>query len=226
MGWNTITEGDAAAFARDGYAVVRRLLKFAAGGTPVHYLPGNHDGALRRYLPLGLGELHLDDRLELDLDGVRTLFLHGDAADLLLGTPRWVARLGALSYDALEWTSNRLNAVRRWCGRPPRSLAATVKANLAAAQRHVARFEEVCARLAAERGCGAVVCGHIHVAADRRLRIGERSVRYLNSGDWVDSLTALEYDAGSWRVARWHELAAAGAVRAPELDETAAVGAA
>ena len=184
--------------------VLRRLLKFAQRGTPVHYVTGNHDEALRRYTLFILGHVELVDRLELDIDGRRTWFLHGDAFDALIATPRWLQWIGTLSYDGISFVSAWLNRLRSWFGLPGISPARYFKENLASAGRHIARFEEVCARMAAERGCDTVVCGHIHAANKRLYQVPQGSdvkeVLYLNSGDWVESCTALEYADGQWSV--------------------------
>lgn len=206
--------------------VVRRLLKFAAAGVPVHYITGNHDGALRRYTALGLGAISLVDRLELTLHGRRHWFLHGDAFDLALGTGRLAAWIGAWSHDALLSLGVGLNALRRRLGLAEVSLVSAVREGVGAARRHVERFERCCAEAAAARGCEVVVAGHIHVPAQREIAVGGRTITYLNSGDWVDSLTALEYAGGVWTLVRWDELLAAGRVAAPHLDDTPAAGAA
>ncbi len=210
--------------------VLRRLLKFAQRGTPVHYVTGNHDEALRKYTPFILGNVELIDRLELEIDGRKTWFLHGDAFDALIGTPRWLQWLGTLSYDGISFVSSWLNRLRSWFGLRGISPAKYFKENLASAGRHIARFEEVCARMAAERGCDTVVCGHIHAANKRLYQVpmGHRGadgqpvaeVLYLNSGDWVESCTALEYVDGQWSVMHLSNLEIA---TVDALEETAAL---
>jgi len=202
---------------------VRRLLKFAADGIPVHYVTGNHDSAMRRYAPLGLGSINLVDRLELVLDGRRHWFLHGDAFDLALGTPRLISGVGTIAYDAVCALGVGLNRMRSWIGLRPVSLAAACKRSVPAARRHIARFEDICLRSAAARGYDAVVAGHIHVPCQRSAVVEGRAVTYLNSGDWVDSLSALEYVDGAWRIVTWAELAAAGQVPVPHLEDSVAI---
>ncbi len=210
--------------------VVRRILKFAAQGVPVHYVCGNHDEALRRYAPFAAGAVELVDRLELDLAGRKTWFIHGDVVEMLLGTPRWLSRLGSFSYDTLETLSGWINRVRGWFGASKVSLATRFKDHLPAARRHVTRFEEAVAGVAARAGYAAVVCGHIHVAAKRTITVDGKTVEYLNSGDWVDSLSALEFAEGAWQVVRWHDLVESGLVQPPRpaddaLEETVAAAA-
>lgn len=200
--------------------VIRRILKLAVDGVPVHYITGNHDGALRRYTSLCLGSVNLVDRLELDLGGRRHWFLHGDAFDLALGTGRVLGWLGTLGYDGLVTLGTGVNAVRRACGFDRVSLANTFKRNLPAARNHIARYEDCCLRAAAARGYDAVVTGHIHMPSMFSRQVAGREVSYLNSGDWVDSLSALEYANGQWSIVRWHSLLEQGLVSAPHLEDT------
>lgn len=204
--------------------VLRRLLKFAQRGTPVHYVTGNHDEALRRYSPFLLGNVELVDRLELVIDGRKHWFLHGDAFDALIATPQWLQWIGTWSYDGVSIVSAWLNRFRTWFGMARISPAKYFKENIASAARHIARFEEVCARMAAERGCAAVVCGHIHAANKRLYQVpqGDTTVDilYLNSGDWVESCTALEYADGHWSVVHVSDLQLIH-----EHDDTVAVSA-
>ena len=199
--------------------VVRRILKFALSGIPVHYITGNHDGALRHYSPFEMGKLELVDRLEMTIAGRKTLFIHGDAFDAVIRTPRWVTWLGTLSYDALVKVGTALNRMRQWMDQPPVSLAQMFKRNLPSAQRHIARYEEVVAHAAARRNCDTVICGHIHLAAQRQFVCDGREVQYLNSGDWVDSCTALECIDGSWKVVHFHELVEQGLIDTRRLQE-------
>jgi UDP-2,3-diacylglucosamine pyrophosphatase LpxH len=200
--------------------VLRRLLKFAQRGVPVHYVTGNHDEALRRYSPFTLGNVDLVDRLELVIDGRRHWFLHGDAFDALIATPRWLQWIGTLGYDGVSFVSSWINRIRVLFGMSRISPARYFKQNLASAARHIARFEETCAKMAAERGCDAVVCGHIHAANKRLYQVNGRDVQYLNSGDWVESCTALEYVDGQWSVVHIDHLAVD---HESALSETAAV---
>ncbi len=198
--------------------VLRRLLKFAQRGVPIHYVIGNHDEALRKYAPFVLGQVELVDELVLELAGVRTWFIHGDRLDGLLATPRWLANLGCWAYDGISWVSCQVNPVRAWFGLQPVIPAAYFKSKLPSATRHIARFAELAARTAHTRGHGAVVCGHIHAAADTMFAFDGITVAYRNSGDWVESCTALEFTEGQWSVAAY-----ADAVGEEALVETQAV---
>jgi UDP-2,3-diacylglucosamine pyrophosphatase LpxH len=190
----------------------------------VTWVTGNHDAALRRFAPLELGGLEIVDRLELDLDGDRTWFLHGDAFDLAIGTGRIAGRIGGWSYDRLLMLNRGINGIRGWFGLPPMSVARRIAASIPAARRHIARFEAACIAAAAERGVAAIVTGHIHHATDRVVAVDGRPVHLLNSGDWVESCTALEYAHGRWSLVRYDDLRAEGLVDDPrDADRTADV---
>ena len=177
-------------------AVLQRLVRFAQEGVQIHLITGNHDDALRRFVPHVLANIHLDDHLEFDLDGRRTLFVHGDLVEAThASTPilRWI---GGQAYDGIMALDALVNRARTWLGGERVSLLAQVKEHLPIAVRHIAGFEAASAAYAVARGCSAVVCGHIHLPRMREIMVGDVSVQYLNSGDWVEHCSALEYRGG------------------------------
>ncbi|MCY1521785.1 UDP-2,3-diacylglucosamine hydrolase [compost metagenome] len=180
--------------------VLRKLMKFMVEGVNVYYLTGNHDELLRKFSGLQLGSFHLSDKLVLNLDGKRAWFFHGDIFDVTMQHSKWLARLGAIGYDSLIL----LNSFVNWCltrlGKEKFSFSKKIKAQFKDAVKFINSFEQTAAALAIENGYDYVVCGHIHQAEQRIIRHEERTVTYLNSGDWVESLTALEYTDGKWEV--------------------------
>lgn len=188
-------------FPKEHIRVLKRLLKLA-GKVPVYYITGNHDEALRRYSPSMVGNLHLVDRLELTIGGERHLFFHGDVFDASIGGAKWLAKLGGHGYDLLI----RINAVVNWClvrmGRPRSSFSARVKKSVKKAVSYIQDFEEAAAIMAVRQGFAHVVCGHIHQPQIRTISGPEGSVNYMNSGDWIEHLSALEYNEGRWRIHR------------------------
>lgn len=180
--------------------VVSRILRLAHQGVEVHLLIGNHDSALRRFAPFLFGPIALRDRLVLDLDGEQVLFLHGDAAELAHPPHALLHWIGGRAYDGMMILGHGINHMRNWWGAPPTSIVRYFKEHLPCAVRHIARYEESCAALAAEAGCSAVVCGHIHLPRMRTIDIAGRAIAYRNSGDWVEHCSALELDRGAWRL--------------------------
>lgn len=186
-------------------AVVRRLMKMAEkDGTKVIYLRGNHDDFLRRLIPLALDRIEIaEEHVHVDLHGRRYLCIHGDAFDAVTVKMRWLAVIGDISYQVLLDINRFYNKWRAWRGKEYYSLSQAIKAKVKSAVSFISSFEEHLQTLASRRGCDGVMCGHIHKAEDRMIG----SVRYLNSGDWVESLTAIvEEDDGSIRVVHRPEL--------------------
>ena len=206
--------------------LVRYLAGLAAKGTPIHYLTGNHDELLRRFAGTRLGALHLDNKLVLDLPHGKTWLFHGDVFDVTMRHARWLARLGAHGYDLLILLNRFVNWGLLRLGRPRVALSKAVKDRVKGAVSLIGEFEQTAAALAAEAGYRFVACGHIHQPALKTLATPHGPVTYLNSGDWVENLTALEYSAaGGWQLyhygldPRMQQPATAGA---DEPDATAA----
>lgn len=206
--------------------VVRRILKFAATGTPVFYVTGNHELFLRRYSTTGfdLGRINLCDRLDWTVGGQRTLIVHGDCCDEELGIDGWIERMGSWAYDRIESVGNWLNRGRRMVGGSPVSLTRALKHRIPRAVEHIARFEDACAELAVAGGYEAIVCGHIHHPACRSISVGDQRPLYLNSGDWVENCTALEFAHDRWALVRYDEMAESGDLMPGFIEETRAVG--
>ncbi len=186
-------------FPKSHMQVVKHLLKLA-GKVPVHYITGNHDEALRRFSPSHLGNLHLVDKLVLTIDGRRHWFFHGDLFDATMTHAKWLARLGGWGYDLLI----RINTVVNWTlervGRPRMSLSRKVKNSVKRAVKFISDFEMTAAEIAIHEGYDRVVCGHIHQPQMRTITTTRGSVEYLNSGDWIEHLSALEYHDGRWHL--------------------------
>ncbi len=180
--------------------VVKHLVKWLSNDIPVVYLTGNHDDVLRRLPDLHLGSFTLAETLVLDLQGQKTWFFHGDVFDSSIQHARWLAKLGGKSYDALILLNRAINWASQKLGKGPVSLSAKIKHSVKQAVAFMSDFEGFAADYALQQGYNTVVCGHIHQAADKNLHRKNGSVRYLNSGDWIESLTALEYAHGRWRI--------------------------
>ncbi len=165
--------------------------------THVVYLRGNHDDVLANFLPLEFDGLQVvEDYIH---EGVhrRYLVLHGDVFDTVTKNFVWLAHVGDWGYSLLLRLNRAYNAWRAWRGQEYWSLSKAIKSRVKSAVNHVSNFEEHIAKLAKERGCLGVMCGHIHTPADKMLG----DVHYLNSGDWVESLTALvEYYDGRMEI--------------------------
>jgi UDP-2,3-diacylglucosamine pyrophosphatase LpxH len=163
------------------------LKKMEKRGTQVVYLRGNHDDILARFLPLDFEKLRLAEEHIHEGPRGRYLVLHGDVFDTVTKNFVFLAHLGDWGYCALLRLNRRYNAWRAWRGKEYWSLSRAIKARVKEAVNHISKFEEHIAQLAQQRGCVGVMCGHIHTPADKM--IGD--IHYLNSGDWVESNTAI-----------------------------------
>ncbi|MFN0255101.1 UDP-2,3-diacylglucosamine diphosphatase [Pedobacter ureilyticus] len=183
--------------------ILRKLMKFVVEGVNVYYLTGNHDELLRKFADMHLGTFHLQNKLILELDGKKAWFFHGDIFDVTMQHSKWLAKLGAIGYDSLIL----LNSVVNWClklfGREKMSFSKKIKAKFKDAVKFINSFEETAAELAIENGYQYVVCGHIHQPEKRNVLVNDGEVVYLNSGDWVENLTALEYNQGNWEIFKY-----------------------
>lgn len=202
--------------------VVRHLAGLAAKGTRIHYLTGNHDELLRRFAGTRLGALSIANKLVLDLPHGRTWLFHGDVFDVTMRHSRWLARLGAEGYDLLILLNRLVNWGLRKLGRPRVQLSKLVKDRVKSAVSLVSDFEQTAAAIAIDEGYQYVACGHIHCPDIRPIRTPKGAVTYLNSGDWVENLTALEYTAAAgWQLYRYADdarLQAAEAAPDPEAE--------
>ncbi|RXZ44768.1 UDP-2,3-diacylglucosamine diphosphatase [Crenobacter cavernae] len=181
--------------------VVQKVLRKARKGTRVVYIPGNHDEAARPYCGLDFGGIAIRDEAEhRTADGRRLLVIHGDAFDGVIQYAKWLAYLGDSLYTAILQLNRGFNWVRMHCGLPYWSLSQYLKHKVKNAVNFISQFEAVLANEARRRGFDGVVCGHIHKAEIRDID----GVLYANSGDWVESLTALaEHADGRLEILAW-----------------------
>ncbi|PPK88176.1 UDP-2,3-diacylglucosamine pyrophosphatase LpxH [Neolewinella xylanilytica] len=186
-------------FPPDHLKVIKHLLSLVVKGKEVIYVAGNHDELMRRFRGFDLAGFKIVNKVVLELDGKRAWVFHGDVFDVTMKHSRWLARLGGIGYDFLIRLNTVVNACSHRLGRGRISLSKRIKSGVKRAIRHIDDFETTAARIAMSNGYEYVVCGHIHQPQHRVITDERgRSVTYLNSGDWIENLTALEYDRGRW----------------------------
>lgn len=202
--------------------VVKKIFEFLSQGVPVYYLTGNHDELLRRFSGLQLGNFHLKDKLLIELDGKKAWFFHGDVFDVTMRYSKWLAKLGAVGYDTLIMLNRFIN----WCsdklGRGKISLSKKIKDSVKSAVKYINDFEQVAAELAIDNGYSFVVCGHIHQPSIRNYENAKGQTTYLNSGDWIENLTSLEYHEGAWQIYQ-HQAAEHADLELEELSVEATI---
>lgn len=181
--------------------VVRVLLARRRAGVRLVYIPGNHDASLGVMAQMLQGQIEVHrEWVHRTARGQRLLVLHGDRFDGEMPCARWVARLGDAMYGVTVMLSHHLNNARLALGWPYWSLAGRLKLSIGTSLRYITAFEQLAAQHARTQGYDGVVCGHIHRANLKQID----GTLYGNTGDWVDSCTALvESAAGELRLVRW-----------------------
>lgn len=185
--------------------VVKKLMTWIGQGVQVDYITGNHDEMLRKFDGLELGTFRICNKVLMDLNGEKAWFFHGDVFDVTMKYSKWLAKLGAIGYDTLIMINTVVNWVSNKFGRGRISLSKKIKNSVKSAVKFIDDFEETAADIAIDNKYDYVVCGHIHQAQKRTITNDNGSVMYLNSGDWIENLTALEFTDGEWTLFKFEE---------------------
>ena len=193
-------------FPKSHLKVIQKIISFASKGTKVYYITGNHDEMLRKFSDITLGNFALVDKLILTLDSKKLWVFHGDVFDASVQHSKWIAKLGGLGYDYLIL----INRFANWClkklGKEPYSFSKKIKASVKKAVKHISDFEKTATELAIEKKYDYVICGHIHEPKIINKETKSGSTLYLNSGDWIENLTSLEYNNKRWKLFHYCEM--------------------
>jgi UDP-2,3-diacylglucosamine pyrophosphatase LpxH len=185
--------------------VVKQLIGFIAKDVPVYFIPGNHDEMLRRFKGFQLGSLKITNKLSLKIDKSRVWIFHGDVFDVVMKNSRWLAKLGAVGYDLLILINRVVNYFSEKTGRGKISFSKKIKNTVKSAVKFVNNFEETVCDIAVENNYDYVICGHIHHPEIKSVNTPNGAVTYMNSGDWIENLTALEYSNGHWSIYKYFD---------------------
>lgn len=180
--------------------VVQRIFKLLSNGTKVYYLTGNHDEMLRKFSDFKLGNMEILNKVVLELDGKKAWFFHGDVFDVTMKNSKWLAKLGGWGYDFLIMLNSSVNFLLNLFGRDKVSFSKKIKNSVKQAVKFIDDFETTAIDIAIEKKFDYVVCGHIHQPQIREVEHANGKTTYLNSGDWIENLTALEYNKGKWKL--------------------------
>lgn len=183
--------------------VVSHLFKWMSKGVKMHYITGNHDEMLRKFEGFKVGSFRLQNKLVLELEGEKVWVFHGDVFDVTMQHSRWLTKLGAIGYDTLILINQVVNTISEFFGKGRISLSKKVKNSVKGAVKFINKFEETATTIAAENGYKYVMCGHIHHPEIKNYETEHGHVTYLNSGDWIENLSALEYKKGEWSIYRY-----------------------
>ena len=183
---------------------IRQVMKMIDNDdTQVIYTRGNHDDFLDNFLPLKIGKnfsivlehIHYSN-------GKRYLVTHGDVFDSITTNMKWLSKLGDIGYTFLLWLNKVYNNYRTRKGLPYYSLSQKIKSKAKSVVNFISDFEQELVNYATDKKCEGVICGHIHQPAIKMYG----NIEYLNSGDWVESLSALVEDfEGEWSLVYYNE---------------------
>ncbi|NNC44440.1 MAG: UDP-2,3-diacylglucosamine diphosphatase [Winogradskyella sp.] len=192
-------------FPKTHMGVIKKIMDFASNGTEVTYITGNHDEMLRKFSGTSIGNIKIVNKLSLSLDGKKTWIFHGDVFDISIQNAKWLAKLGGYGYDMLILSNRFINSLLVKLGKERYSLSKRIKNSVKSAIKYINDFEEVASDLAIENGYDYVICGHIHQPKMVVYENKQGKTTYLNSGDWIENFTALEYQFKRWKLFKFNE---------------------
>ena len=200
-GWQLKKSGS---WKRKHTRVFNRMLKMMdCDRTKIFYLRGNHDDFLDQILPLEIGNLSILKDMVYESKGKKFFIAHGDVFDSVTTNLRWIAYLGDIGYTFLLWINSQVNYYRRKQGLPYYSLSQYLKSKVKSAVSYIDEYEIELSKMAKAKGCDGIICGHIHKA---EIKIID-GISYYNSGDWVETLSALAEDHdGNWQLIYYNEI--------------------
>ncbi|MGS2761529.1 UDP-2,3-diacylglucosamine diphosphatase [Sinomicrobium sp. M5D2P9] len=187
-------------FPKKHLQVIKKIIDLSTKGTQVFYITGNHDEMLRKFSDVTMGNIAIVDKLILKLDGKKAWIFHGDVFDASIQHTKWIAKLGGWGYDFLILFNRFINWGLVKMGKEKYSLSKKIKNSVKKAIKYINDFEKVAADLAIQNGYKYVICGHIHQPKMIRKVNKHGTCLYLNSGDWVENLTSLEYHKKHWEL--------------------------
>ena len=185
--------------------IISYLLNLSEQGIPIVYITGNHDELLRKFTTMRFGNILLTDKYMLKQNDKVAWIFHGDVFDASIQHSKWIAKLGGWGYDKLIQLNYFINKCLEFFGRERYSLSQKIKNSVKKAVKHINDFEQTAAELAIENEYDYVVCGHIHQPQLRKVITDKGSCVYMNSGDWIENLSALECVDGNWSVFYFEE---------------------
>lgn len=187
--------------------VVKHLFSWIGKGVKTYYVTGNHDEMLRKFSGLKMGSFRIVNKVVLDLpENKKAWIFHGDVFDITMQHSKWLAKLGAAGYDTLILINRFFNFVsEKIFNKGKISLSKKIKNSVKSAVKFVNNFEQTSADIGISNHFDYVICGHIHQPEMREIKNNEGSIVYLNSGDWIENLTALEFVNGEWNIFRFKE---------------------
>ena len=180
--------------------VIKYFLDLISQGKEIYYVTGNHDELMRKFLNFKIQNFKIVNQIVLDTAKGKVWIFHGDVFDFSIQT-QWLTKLAGFLYDYMIIFNSWINKkIMRPLGRKRLNFSKTIKSNVKTAVQYFANFEMKAAEVAQKNGYKYVVCGHIHTPKIESFNINGEEVIYMNSGDWLESLSSLEYADNKWSI--------------------------
>ena len=192
-------------FPKSHMSVIKHITSLLSKGTTVYYITGNHDEMLRKFKGFQLGNFKIVNKLVLSIDNKKTWIFHGDVFDVTMKHSKWLAKLGGKGYDLLILINTFINWVSKLFGYGKLSLSKKIKNSVKSAVKFINHFEEIASDIAIDNKYDNVICGHIHQPEIKEITNQKGKTMYLNSGDWIENLTALEYKNKQWSLYEYYK---------------------
>lgn len=193
-------------FPKAHMKVVKHIMGWIGEGVRVDYITGNHDEMLRKFVGFELGSFKIENKVLLSLNNNEKAWIfHGDVFDVTMKYSKWLAKLGAVGYDTLIMINTSVNWILEKFGKGRISLSKKIKNSVKSAVKFIDDFENTAADIAIANEYAYVICGHIHQPQKRKIETEKGAVMYLNSGDWIENLSALEFVNGEWTVFKYED---------------------
>ena len=180
--------------------VIKYFLDLISQGKEIYYVTGNHDELMRKFLNFKIQNFKIVNQVVLDTNEGKVWMFHGDVFDFSIQTG-WLTKLAGFLYDYMIMFNSWINKkIMRPLGRKRLNFSKAIKANVKTAVQYFANFEMKAAKIAQKNGYKYVVCGHIHTPKIESFNINGEEIIYMNSGDWLESLSSLEYVNNKWSI--------------------------
>lgn len=171
---------------------LRRMLKLSKKGISIYYITGNHDEFLRKYAKNSFENIQiLNRKVHTSVKNKRYIVIHGDQFESVTYCSRALKYIGDHGYNFLMVINRWFNKVRAKHGYGYWSFAHFLKQHVKRAKRYIEDYENAVITGVKKHGFDGVICGHIHHAAIKNID----GCDYLNTGDWVESCTAIAEDS-------------------------------
>src|SRR6478736_4948688 len=185
--------------------IIKHLMGWVSKGKKTYYITGNHDEMLRKFAGFRMGSFRVVNKFVLEIgENKKAWIFHGDVFDVTMQHSKWLAKLGAIGYNTLILINRFANFIsEKVLKKGKLSFSKKIKDSVKSAVKFINNFEQTAADIGIAKGYDYVVCGHIHQPELRVISNDAGSITYLNSGDWIENLTALEYANNEWKIFKY-----------------------